>query len=228
MKNVLKTGFAASTIMVSAVLLTACVGDGVNNAGPVDVKPLDIYVSQIEVTDTQESLSVGVSGPVLDQMTRENVAAFAHLYLNRGKGAMTMTVPAGSENAEIAHETAVAVRALLRHKGVADLALNATVVDATGQTNPGITLGFASTKAKGPECGAYEDLRRSYHNATTPNFGCATAGNLAAMIADPQDLREPQKMDAASGARGAAAVGAYMSGETAAAPSASVSGTGGE
>ncbi len=225
MKNTLKTGFAASTVVLSAALLTACVGDGVNNTGPLDVKPLDTYTSQIEVTDTQESLSVGVSGPVLDKMTRENVAAFATIYLNRGKGAMTMTVPAGSENAEIANETATAVRALLRHSGVPDLALTANVVDATGQTNPGITLGFASTKAKGPECGAYEDLRKSFYNATTPNFGCATAGNLAAMIADPQDLREPQKMDPASGARGAAAVGTYMAGETAAAPSASVGGT---
>jgi len=35
----------------------------------------------------------------------------------------------------------------------------------------------------------------NYGNATSPNFGCATNSNIAAMVADPQDLLEGKKGD---------------------------------
>jgi pilus assembly protein CpaD len=33
----------------------------------------------------------------------------------------------------------------------------------------------------------------NYNNGTSPNYGCATNSNLAAMIANPEDLIEGQK-----------------------------------
>jgi pilus assembly protein CpaD len=33
----------------------------------------------------------------------------------------------------------------------------------------------------------------NYTNGTSPNFGCAINSNLAAMVADPQDLLEGKK-----------------------------------
>lgn len=42
-----------------------------------------------------------------------------------------------------------------------------------------------------PDWSAKSDL--NYNNATSPNYGCATNSNLAAMIANPQDLIEGQK-----------------------------------
>ena len=33
----------------------------------------------------------------------------------------------------------------------------------------------------------------NYNNGTSPNYGCATKSNLAAMIANPEDLIEGQK-----------------------------------
>ncbi|MFN4019517.1 MAG: CpaD family pilus assembly protein [Erythrobacter sp.] len=42
-----------------------------------------------------------------------------------------------------------------------------------------------------PDWSARSDM--SYNNATSPNFGCAVNSNLAAMVADPQDLLEGKK-----------------------------------
>lgn len=42
-----------------------------------------------------------------------------------------------------------------------------------------------------PDWSAKSDM--NYNNAMSPNFGCAINGNLAAMIADPQDLLEGKK-----------------------------------
>ena len=35
-------------------------------------------------------------------------------------------------------------------------------------------------------------FRRHYNNATSPGYGCAINGNLAAMVANPEDLIEGQ------------------------------------
>jgi pilus assembly protein CpaD len=42
-----------------------------------------------------------------------------------------------------------------------------------------------------PDWSAKSDM--NYTNGTSPNFGCATNSNMAAMVADPQDLLEGKK-----------------------------------
>lgn len=42
-----------------------------------------------------------------------------------------------------------------------------------------------------PDWSAKSDM--NYNNGTSPNFGCAVNSNLAAMVADPQDLLEGKK-----------------------------------
>ena len=42
-----------------------------------------------------------------------------------------------------------------------------------------------------PDWSASSDM--NYNNATSPNYGCATNSNLAAMVANPEDLIEGQK-----------------------------------
>ncbi len=219
----MKHAIGASVALAGTLLLASCASTS-GSTGPIDPKPLDTYMSKVVVADTQESLDVMISGPMLNMVTRDKLSAFAATYLQRGKGAMTLSVPVGGENAEIADQTAVAVRAHLKRSGVPDLALDAVTVDATGQTNPGIKLTFASTSATGPSCTVDQDLRKSYHNVTTPNFGCATAANLAAMIANPNDLREPAATATGSGDLAARAAQGYREGTTTAAPSASASG----
>lgn len=65
----------------------------------------------------------------------------------------------------------------------------------SGFVNPGsarvvITRSTASVPGC-PDWSANSDM--NYKNATSPNFGCATNSNLAAMVADPQDLLEGKK-----------------------------------
>lgn len=61
-----------------------------------------------------------------------------------------------------------------------------------GQARVVITRSSASVPGC-PDWAAKSDS--NYNNATSPGFGCATNGNLAAMVADPQDLLEGKKGD---------------------------------
>ncbi len=59
-----------------------------------------------------------------------------------------------------------------------------------GQARVVITRSVASVPGC-PDWSAKSDM--NYANATSPNFGCAINSNLAAMVADPQDLLEGKK-----------------------------------
>lgn len=59
-----------------------------------------------------------------------------------------------------------------------------------------------------PDWSAKSDM--NYNNATSPGYGCATNSNVAAMVADPQDLLEGKKGDGENVvATATKAIGAY-------------------
>lgn len=74
------------------------------------------------------------------------------------------------------------------------------LVDETAPVTSGfVQPGFARvvvtrSTASVPECPDWSvKSDMNYHNGTHPNYGCATNSNLAAMVADPQDLIEGKK-----------------------------------
>lgn len=197
-----------------ALSLGACAGNQNGSgsaAGPVDIAPLSNY--EVAVTETEEVLEIKPTGWMLDSATKRALDGFARTYVTRGNGMIMMTAPAGSENADMAYQTATAVRSFLRERGVNDAMIMAEMVDATGQSMPGITLKFASSEATAPDCGGFDDMTKSYHNTTSRNFGCATAANMAAMIANPRDLVEPREFEAGRADRTTLGTEMYTAGE---------------
>jgi pilus assembly protein CpaD len=65
-----------------------------------------------------------------------------------------------------------------------------------------------------PDCEtAWNDMARARPNQTWPRFGCATANNLANMVADPRDLVAPRTMDAPDSGRRQTVLDNYRQGE---------------
>lgn len=87
-----------------------------------------------------------------------------------------------------------AVRDLAARYG---LIINETAPVTSGFIEPGqarvvITRSTASVPGC-PDWSAKSDI--NYNNAASPGFGCATNSNMAAMVADPQDLLQGKKGD---------------------------------
>ena len=86
-----------------------------------------------------------------------------------------------------------------------------------GPVNPGmVRVVVARTSASVPGCPNWSrPSQPDYNNQTTPNFGCGVNSNLAAMVANPEDLihgREGSGIgDAATAAR---AINAYRTAPT--------------
>ncbi|NQX94500.1 MAG: CpaD family pilus assembly protein [Erythrobacter sp.] len=77
----------------------------------------------------------------------------------------------------------------------------------TGQARVVITRSTAEVPGC-PDWSAKSDM--NYLNATSPGYGCAVNSNLAAMVADPQDLLEGKKGDGENVvATATKAIGAY-------------------
>jgi pilus assembly protein CpaD len=82
----------------------------------------------------------------------------------------------------------------------------------TGAVPPGVVrVVVARTEATVPGCPNWGGMASpDYENRAMPNFGCAVNGNLAAMIANPQDLIHGREGSGVSDATTAArAIGVY-------------------
>lgn len=81
-----------------------------------------------------------------------------------------------------------------------------------GAMNPGaVRVVVSRTRATMPTCPNWSGVSQpSYNNRTMPNFGCAVNGNLAAMVADPQDLVHGRSdLPGSDGFAGAKAIAMY-------------------
>ncbi|MBD58854.1 MAG: pilus assembly protein CpaD [Citromicrobium sp.] len=78
-----------------------------------------------------------------------------------------------------------------------DLALSDTAPITEGFVEPGRTRVIVTRSiATVPGCPDWtDDGDANYMNATSRNYGCATNSNLAAMVADPEDLIKGQESD---------------------------------
>ena len=75
------------------------------------------------------------------------------------------------------------------------LIVEGTAPTTAGYLNPGqARVVITRSKASVPGCPDWEEKSdANYFNGTSAGYGCSVHGNLAAMIADPQDLIEGKK-----------------------------------
>ncbi|WP_425410891.1 CpaD family pilus assembly protein [Hyphococcus sp.] len=131
----------------------------------------------------------------LSNVDRARLRAFADSYLNNGHGPLTVTGPSGAGNDSDGHEASADIRQALNDSGVPWSAIHGATY-RTGDAANEIILSFTRYVATASPCGIWKGVRESqYRNVRTPNMGCATMNNYAAMIADPHDLIAPADSD---------------------------------
>ena len=126
----------------------------------------------------------------LSDIDHVRLRTFADGYLNQGHGPLMIIAPQDHLDA---HLMAGNVERALQEIGVTAGAVKKTnYAKATGRD---VVLTYAHYVATPSACGVWTDTRRrDRKNLRSPNFGCATQNNLAAMIVDPHDLIAPADM----------------------------------
>ncbi|MDB5455775.1 MAG: pilus (Caulobacter type) biosis lipoprotein CpaD [Caulobacter sp.] len=81
-------------------------------------------------------------------------------------------------------------------------------------SDPPLRIGFVRYHVQTPTCGlAWENLTATRENAPMSNFGCAVTANIAAQVANPQDLERPRDSTPVDAGRRDVVIGKYRRGE---------------
>lgn len=178
--------------------------------------PTEADLHKITVSQTGARLEVPVAGATgLSAEATAQVDEFGADYRAGGHGPLLVSTPTGSADADAAARVAQSVRMRLVETGVSFAAIAGGTYDAAGRSGAPIVLSYTRYEAQAPDCQPLWtiDIGKSLDNRVTKNFGCSINANLAAMIADPADLRGPRPEEPRDAARRDVVLGKYREGE---------------
>ncbi len=170
----------------------------------------------ISVDSQVVTLTIDADATTTDLSDRDKarLRAFANAYLVNGHGPLTITAPSGYADAD-GHEAAADIRQALNDAGVSWQTLSGATYRTGGDAGDRLIVSYTRYVATASECGVWTGVRaRDYRNVRTPNYGCATQNNIAAMLSDPHDLIAPAAVSPRDAMSTTRAIDAYRAGET--------------
>ena len=147
----------------------------------------------IAVDSQVVTLTIDADPTTSDLSSRDHarLRAFATAYLVNGHGPLTITAPSGYADAD-GHEAAADIRKALHDAGVSWETLSGATYRTGGDAGDQLIVSYTRYVATASECGIWSGVREANNrNIRSPNYGCATQNNIAAMLADPHDLIAP-------------------------------------
>lgn len=159
------------------------------------VDPAERNPIMVTQAPTHLAIEVPRGRPGLLPEQRANVVQFVRQFRRESTtGKLVIAAPSGAPNEVDAVNAIGIIRGLARAEGVNphDLVIEA-YTPAEADPAPPLKLSFVRHSAEAPDCGKWPtNLAEDYRNLPYQNFGCATQRNLAAMVANPQDLLGPR------------------------------------
>jgi len=174
--------------------------------GPEDGPPVEARFP-ISVAPQMQSLRVGFEGGGLDSHSAVDLQRFARSYMNNGSGSIRVSAPRRLDGAANVVADQLAALGVPR---------NQIMIGIDDIPNPAdeVKLTYIGYEAHAEPCGDWSsNVGYTAANKPTPNFGCATQHNLAAMVADPRDLATPKPLGPADAGRSLTVLEKYRKGE---------------
>lgn len=197
-----------ASLALSAALLAAC-GAPASGGGPLPLTPTSRWALQVEPQLDRIALAVRETG----LSARQQAAVQDLAWRSIAEGAPEVIVEAPYGNDPAALETAWAVGRALEAAGVPAARIRMASYNAPDPRAP-VLVGFARLQAVTYDCSRqWGELTRHADNGSPMGFGCATASNMAAQIADPRDILGQRPMDPADAGRRAVVIDLYRRGQ---------------
>jgi|UPI000693562B pilus assembly protein CpaD len=141
--------------------------------------------------------------------------ALARAFKERGHGSLNIAAPSGSPNTGVALNLSTEIGQLLHEEGIAhsDISHGTYRASAANSAAP-LILSYRRYVATPSPCGNWGDYAYNPKNVVTSNLGCASQNNMAAILADPADLKGPRGTDPAYAPRRDEVLTKYRKGES--------------
>lgn len=203
----LNHGFRMAAL--AALLLAGSCASDIGTPGFSNPDGAENHPIVVEPSDRALRLPFSASEAGLMPEDASHLEAFVDDYLTSGSGAISVSAPEGPGSSETLSYFGerLALLGVPRSR-----ILVGTHESADGDAR--VELHFISYSAHTDQCGDWSnDLAKTGDNSTSPNFGCATQHNLAAMASDPRDLITPEAETPADQTHRAAVLGHYEQGQ---------------
>lgn len=208
----IRTTFKAMLLTASATLAVSCASpfNGAEHAMTVaETHPIAVDSQVVTL-----SISADATTTDLSAVDKSRLRAFVDAYLINGHGPLTVTAPSGSGSDFDGQEMAADIRQALNDAGVPWGSITGATYRTGGDNGDNIIVSYTRYVATASKCGVWKGLRAAdYRNMRSPNMGCATMNNYAAMISDPHDLIEPAEVSPRDGQSTTRAIELYRAGE---------------
>jgi pilus assembly protein CpaD len=178
-------------------------------ANPSERHP--IAVRQGEIT-LDLAVFPGSSG--LNESQKAKVSNFLADYKSQSSDRLLIRAPSGGPNETAAMRAYDQVRKELRKAGINPRSVALEPYFGNGDPAAPVRLSYLQFIAVPPDCPDWsENIGRDPKNMPWPNKGCASQRNLAAMVANPEDLIRPRGETPRPGERRDAVWGKYTAGD---------------
>lgn len=149
----------------------------------------------VDTSPTNLDLPAGDQKTHFTQGMKSAIVGFAIQYRKSGGKGIDILVPSGSSNEAAARHIAGHARSELKNAGVPGSHVQVRTYNAVSAEHPGhVRLTYTAVKARvASECGVWPtNVGSDFRNQNYENYGCASQQNLAAIVADPNDLISPR------------------------------------
>lgn len=209
-----KTALKLTGASLALTLLAACASSPA--AGPEAAAPItstEQWTDRVQVDSRPDEVQLAVHAEGLSANQVQAVDGLLGRWLAAEGREIVVNAPIGGKDAEAAGRMAFAVRQRLVSMGAAPAKVRVTGYDAGGAPAAPLKVGFLRFTAQIPQCGGWENVAATRDNKPYANFGCAVTANMAAQVANPEDLIRPRDTTPIDAGRRATVLDKYRKGE---------------
>lgn len=212
----------ASAVKVTLAAACGLLASACEDRNPLDHRRLD-NASAVGLSDPElrhpirfrkgtESLDVEVppGAEGLSGNQHVDVYRFLQRYKHQAVGRLVISVPGDARDKAAIARSVQGIHAHVVAAGI-DYRMRPGGREQRLDGTPAIRLAYQRPLAVPPNCGRWpENLARNEERIPYVNWGCATQRNLAVMVDNARDLRQPQAEDPRSGERRSTTWSAYV------------------
>lgn len=199
--------------LLAALAVGACASGPREAPAPGPRTALDKWPDRIDVQGQPEEILLAAHPTGLSGNQARALSDFYFRWASAGGGEIAVQAPYGAADPAGVHRVQAEARAFLIAQGAPASMVRLTGYDPGAPDAP-VVVGFLRHTVVTPDCGAYwGGLTQTRENQPYHSFGCATAANLAAQVANPADLLGPRAMTATDAQRRDTVMGRYRAGE---------------